>query len=138
MSVLFQPQVDGAGHIEWTPPIAPPPPDELPADEIEETPDDFINVEAGPDDGTITLRPYQVQATKRIEEELYGLAGNADVPAIEPHDSTLLVMATGLGKTVVFAQVIKQRRPGKVLIIAHRSELIYQAKATMEALWRSV
>ena len=41
----------------------------------------------------------------------------------------LLVMATGSGKTIVFSKLyeaMKSRLPGKMLIIAHRDELIQQ------------
>ena len=83
---------------------------------------------------SFTMRPYQDHAVERIEAELYGRAATENEPPVEPHRATLCVMATGLGKTVVAAQVIKRRPPGKVLMIAHRSELIYQAKATLEAM----
>jgi len=81
-----------------------------------------------------SLRPYQTVAVKRIEDELYGSKGDADTPAVDPHKSTLLVMATGLGKTVIVAEAVRRRRPGKALMIAHRAELIYQAKTTLETL----
>ena len=43
-------------------------------------------------------------------------------------DRVLLVLPTGAGKTVVFAQVAKQRlTAGRVLILAHREELLSQA-----------
>lgn len=43
--------------------------------------------------------------------------------------STLLVMATGTGKTIVFATIIEQivRQGGRVLVLAHRGELLDQA-----------
>jgi superfamily II DNA or RNA helicase len=87
------------------------------------------------DAGTgFVMRPYQVEAVRRIEEELHGTAGDKDTPGIEAKSSTLLVLATGLGKTCVAGQAIKQRKPGKIMFVAHRSELIYQAKTTLEAL----
>lgn len=62
------------------------------------------------------LRPYQQQAVDAI------LADLADA------ESTLLVCATGLGKTVTFAHVAKHFSPlGRVLVLAHREELIHQA-----------
>jgi superfamily II DNA or RNA helicase len=42
------------------------------------------------------------------------------------HRSTLAVMATGLGKTYLFA-VLAALWPGRVLVLAHRKELIQQA-----------
>jgi superfamily II DNA or RNA helicase len=62
------------------------------------------------------LRPYQQTAVARITEEL---ASN---------QSTLLVMATGTGKTRVFGE-IAHRHAGRVLVLAHRKELIDQARA---------
>ena len=41
-------------------------------------------------------------------------------------NDTLLVQPTGCGKTITFAKVIESR-PGRVLVLAHREELIFQA-----------
>ena len=64
------------------------------------------------------LRPYQQQARERIHAEWD--AG---------HTRTLLVLPTGTGKTIVFASVAAdQVRAGdRVLILAHRGELLEQA-----------
>lgn len=64
------------------------------------------------------LRPYQQQARDRIHAEWD--AG---------HNRTLLVLPTGTGKTIVFASVAAdQVRAGdRVLILAHRGELLEQA-----------
>lgn len=67
-----------------------------------------------PEPAGIELRPYQQEACDRIDETL----GRAR--------STLLVMATGTGKTTVFSEVIR-RRAGRCLVLAHRDELIRQA-----------
>jgi len=48
-------------------------------------------------------------------------------------DSTIVEMATGLGKTVLFANVIKQAFPKRALVLVHRDELVWQAKATIES-----
>jgi superfamily II DNA or RNA helicase len=40
--------------------------------------------------------------------------------------STLVVMATGTGKTVVMADLVRRWRKGRVMMIAHREELITQ------------
>lgn len=67
------------------------------------------------------LRPYQEKAKKRIFEEWN-----------QGHKKTLLVQATGTGKTIVFANIIKeileQNPSAKVLILAHRDELLRQAQ----------
>lgn len=42
--------------------------------------------------------------------------------------SVLGVMPTGCGKTVVFGAIIGRRLPGRAMIIAHRAELIWQAR----------
>jgi superfamily II DNA or RNA helicase len=47
--------------------------------------------------------------------------------------STLLVCATGTGKTQIFVEAMA-RMPGRTLVLAHRRELIDQAKARFEQL----
>ena len=66
------------------------------------------------------LRSYQSDAQAAIFKEW------------EEHSSTLLVLPTGTGKTVVFAFVISQIQPGRTLVIAHREELIFQARQKIE------
>lgn len=55
-----------------------------------------------------------------------------DVSAIirewESVRSTLYVAATGLGKTFVMAEAVERRLPKRALLLAHRSELIWQAR----------
>lgn len=47
--------------------------------------------------------------------------------------STLVVMATGTGKTVLFSHIAKTRvQAGRVLVIAHREELVSQAARKIE------
>lgn len=62
------------------------------------------------------LRPYQEEAVASVEREF------------EHCKSTLVVMATGTGKTVVMSEIAKRevRRGGRVLILAHRGELLQQ------------
>lgn len=67
------------------------------------------------------LRPYQLEARERIFGQL------------QATDSTLVEMATGLGKTVVFGFVCYDW-PGNVLVIAHRDELIRQAAEKIHAI----
>ena len=64
------------------------------------------------------LRPYQKEAKESIFEEW-------DKGVLK----TLLVLPTGCGKTVVFAKVAEDcvRRGDRVLILAHRGELLEQA-----------
>lgn len=64
------------------------------------------------------LRPYQQQARDHIHAEWEN-----------GHNRTLLVLPTGTGKTIVFASVAAdQVRAGdRVLILAHRGELLEQA-----------
>lgn len=63
------------------------------------------------------LRPYQEQAQTAIFNQWLTI------------DKTLLVLPTGCGKTVVFAKVAEEcvRRGQRVLILAHRGELLEQA-----------
>lgn len=52
---------------------------------------------------------------------------------LQLHRSTLLVLATGLGKTQTFCAVAAKAK-GNVLVLAHRQELVAQAKARLELL----
>lgn len=70
----------------------------------------------------MNLRPYQLDALLKIRESL------------EQHPSTLAVLATGLGKTVLFSHVAHSWDSGRVLIIAHRDELIRQAAEKLHAI----
>ena len=62
------------------------------------------------------LRPYQSAASDAIFKEW------------QENDSTLVVMPTGGGKTVLFADVIRRVFPKRALVVAHREELIFQAR----------
>lgn len=64
------------------------------------------------------LRPYQQAAREAVWNEWD-----------EGRAKTLLVLPTGCGKTVVFAKITEDavRRGGRVLILAHRGELLQQA-----------
>jgi superfamily II DNA or RNA helicase len=68
------------------------------------------------------LRPYQEDAVTAVFREF----GNVK--------STMIVKATGTGKTVVLAEVIRRWhdfRPGHVLFVAHREELIVDGAAAI-------
>lgn len=64
------------------------------------------------------LRPYQKEANQKIKEEWESGV-----------KKTLLVLPTGLGKTVTFSDLTKDlvRKGERVLIMAHRGELLDQA-----------
>jgi superfamily II DNA or RNA helicase len=62
------------------------------------------------------LRPYQAEAVEQINAHW-----------AEGWERELLVLPTGCGKTVVF-NTIAHQRPGRTLILAHRDELIEQAR----------
>ena len=54
----------------------------------------------------------------------------------ESSRSALLVLPTGCGKTVVFAEVIRQvlgRTRRRAMVLAHREELVFQAKEKIQA-----
>lgn len=61
-------------------------------------------------------RPYQRDALDAIEREW------------RTHRATLVVMATGLGKTIVMSKLCQRLFPRRVLIIVHRRELAEQAQ----------
>lgn len=64
------------------------------------------------------LRPYQEKSRIKVQEEW-----------AKGVNKTLLVLPTGCGKTIVFSKIIEDRvKLGeRVLILAHRSELLEQA-----------
>jgi superfamily II DNA or RNA helicase len=70
----------------------------------------------------VKLRPYQAASLASIDA------------AFEEHRSTLVVLPTGCGKTVVFATAIDRLGGrGRALVIAHREELIMQAADKIRA-----
>src|SRR5215207_5425842 len=64
----------------------------------------------------ISLRPYQVEAVQAAEG-----AWQSGLSRL------LMVLATGLGKTICFASLL-QREEGRTLVVAHRDELLEQAR----------
>jgi superfamily II DNA or RNA helicase len=54
------------------------------------------------------------------------------IKELRSHWSTLIVLPTGAGKTVVFCEIAKRWHHGRVLILAHREELVMQAAAKIE------
>lgn len=69
------------------------------------------------------LRPYQQEAKTAVFREWE-----------QGHKKTLLVLPTGTGKTIVFAKITEDcvRNGGRVLILAHRGELLEQAADKLE------
>lgn len=66
------------------------------------------------------LRPYQSRIADAVVKEL------------REHVSTLVVAPTGCGKTIVVAELIKRWRPQRAIVLAHREELIWQARDKIE------
>jgi len=65
----------------------------------------------------VELRDYQAAAVDAVEREW-----------ADGHDHTLLVIPTGGGKTIIFSEIARRASAkGRVLILAHRDELIRQA-----------
>ena len=60
------------------------------------------------------LRDYQTDCAVAVPAELSGVS------------STLMVMPTGTGKTQTFLEIADQWPQGKVLVLAHREELVWQ------------
>lgn len=69
--------------------------------------------------GPVRLRGYQRDAKGRILDRL------------SVNRSVLLVLATGGGKTTIFGEIAKDWH-GDVLILAHRSELLEQARGRLQ------
>ncbi|MEO0354264.1 MAG: DEAD/DEAH box helicase [Cyanobacteria bacterium P01_A01_bin.3] len=77
----------------------------------------------------IKLRPYQKLAIASIEASW------------ERCDRSLVQMATGAGKTVVFAQLLKKRLRGtkkQGIVLVHRQELLQQAVDKIRQVWPRV
>ena len=70
------------------------------------------------------LRDYQSDICSRVSD------------AFDKHRSVMVQMPTGTGKTMVLAELVKQlmmKDEGiRILIVAHRRELIEQIKATVK------
>jgi len=62
------------------------------------------------------LRDYQADCVGRVISEW------------ESRTSTIVVCPTGGGKTCIFASVIARRLPRRAIVIAHREELVWQAR----------
>lgn len=69
------------------------------------------------------LRPYQKEAIQAIEKDF------------QSNQRLILVMATGCGKTIVFSHIAEDfvKQGKRVLILAHREELLYQAQDKLKA-----
>ena len=66
------------------------------------------------------LRPYQDEAVAAVLREW------------REKVSTLLVLPTGCGKTICFADIIRRMQPKRAMVLAHREELIFQAQRKIE------
>lgn len=69
----------------------------------------------------ITLRDYQERAACSVLDHFQNVT------------STLGVAATGCGKTTIFTEVIRRMQPMRAIVIAHREELIFQARDRIES-----
>lgn len=67
------------------------------------------------------IRPYQQDCADAIFREW------------EKVQATLAVLPTGMGKTRVASEVIQRLQPKRVLFLAHREELIFQAQKQIKA-----
>ena len=75
---------------------------------------------------TLILRAYQKEAVSR------SLASFKEGVSCQ-----LIVLPTGVGKTVIFAALARELKV-KTLILAHREELIMQAEKIVKASWKGV
>ena len=69
----------------------------------------------------ITLRDYQVDCRNSVFEEW------------KEHRATLGVLPTGGGKSLIFADIIGKSQPKRAMVLAHREELIFQARDKITA-----
>jgi len=76
---------------------------------------------------TVTLRDYQRAAVDAVKREW------------AHHRSTLLVLATGLGKSVCCSHLLRDRQSvGRSLVLVHREELLQQMRGHLERVGLSV
>lgn len=68
----------------------------------------------------MNLREYQQRAVTNAFQEW------------KENRSTLVVAATGTGKTTVFTEIIRQMQPKRSMVVAHREELIFQIRERVE------
>jgi superfamily II DNA or RNA helicase len=68
----------------------------------------------------LNLRPYQRECIDAIKSHF------------SIHNSTLVEAATGVGKTIIFSHLAHEWPSGRILVIAHRDELIRQAADKIE------
>jgi superfamily II DNA or RNA helicase len=66
------------------------------------------------------LRTYQHECIESVFREW------------QTHNSTLVVLPTGSGKSVIFSEIVRRMYPKRSLVIAHRKELIQQAAKHIE------
>src|SRR5690349_1874848 len=79
-----------------------------------------------PCEAVVPLRPYQVEAVEAV------IAARR-----EGVRRMVIALPTGAGKTVVFAELIRRARH-PVLVLAHRDELLAQAREKIERALREV
>jgi superfamily II DNA or RNA helicase len=80
--------------------------------------------------GRLTPRPYQEEAIQTLVHS-FSLSRQAQ-------NRALVVMATGLGKTLVASEALRrmsQMRPLRTLVVAHTNELVYQLERSF---WRTL
>ena len=65
---------------------------------------------------SLELRPYQQEAV------------DAAIKGFDEFKRQLLVCPTGSGKTVIFAKLAEHYQPARTLVVAHREELLQQAR----------
>jgi len=68
------------------------------------------------------LRDYQSKANAAILQEWN-----------DGRRSTLVVLPTGTGKTILFASIIQSLQPARAMVLAHREELIWQARDKIQS-----
>lgn len=83
-------------------------------------PKQWIKATPAPVRTTLGLRPYQAEAKAAV------------FSAFNQVSKALVVMPTGTGKTVLFAHVANEWPAGRVIVMAHRDELIRQAADKIE------
>ena len=88
---------------------------EVDEQEPEVDPETVYAEESASSTKAVVFRDYQLECMDRTFEQL------------EIYNSTLIVKATGTGKTIMFAGIIDRWTSGRVIVMAHRDELIQQA-----------
>ena len=86
---------------------------------IETTPEEIETTEI------IDIKPFKYKEPNKVQKEALEILETDRELGVE---KGLVVMATGLGKTILSALDVQKVRPNRMLFVAHRQEILQQAR----------